>query len=295
MKGSLHKLTIYFYFITGIFSFFFLSIYGFDYYKLPIEERVFSAKHQILKPSGLLGHGLGIIGSLMMIIGVLSYMIRKRWRKINKLGYLKHWLEFHIFMCSVGPILVLFHTAFKFGGIISIGFWSMVIVVLSGIVGRVIYVQLPKTLQGENLSKSDIENNISDLIHKLSPDLKEKVLNVLVELDEKSNKNYVAEFTTQKLTDSLKLIFKENSIRKKKIKELKFYINQQRIPIEDKKYLLKISEQILALRTKEHLLNAFDNLLRHWHIFHLPFALSMFILMFIHIIVAILFGAKWIF
>lgn len=272
-----------------------MSIYGFDYYKLPIEERVFSAKHQILKPSGLLGHGLGIIGSLMMIIGVSSYMIRKRWRKINKLGYLKHWLEFHIFMCSVGPILVLFHTAFKFGGIISIGFWSMVIVVLSGIVGRVIYVQLPKTLQGENLSKSDIENNISDLIHKLSPDLKEKVLNVLVELDEKSNKNYVAEFTTQKLTDSLKLIFKENSIRKKKIKELKFYINQQRIPIEDKKNLLKISEQILALRTKEHLLNTFDNLLRHWHIFHLPFALSMFILMFIHIIVAILFGAKWIF
>lgn len=295
MKGSLHKLIIYFYFITGIFSFFFLSTYGFDYYKLPIEERVFSAKHQILKPSGLLGHGLGIIGSLMMIIGVSSYMIRKRWRKINKLGYLKHWLEFHIFMCSVGPILVLFHTAFKFGGIISIGFWSMVIVVLSGIVGRVIYVQLPKTLQGENLSKSDIENNISDLIHKLSPDLKEKVLNVLVELDEKSNKNYVAEFTTQKLTDYLKLIFKENSIRKKKIKELKFYINQQRIPIEDKKNLLKISEQILALRTKEHLLNTFDNLLRHWHIFHLPFALSMFILMFIHIIVAILFGAKWIF
>jgi hypothetical protein len=53
---------------------------------------------QQLKPSGSLGHGYGIAGSLMMIFGVSIYMIRKRVRRFFNIGYLKHWLEFHIFL-----------------------------------------------------------------------------------------------------------------------------------------------------------------------------------------------------
>ena len=53
-----------------------------------------------------------------------------------KINRSKHWLEFHIFLCTVGPLLVLYHTAFKFGGIVSVSFWSMVLVVLSGVAGK---------------------------------------------------------------------------------------------------------------------------------------------------------------
>jgi len=297
MKKKIHTIIIYSYFGIGIFSLLTLSIYGWDYYKLPIEERVFHSKHQMLKPSGLLGHGLGILGSLMMIIGVSSYMIRKRWRRLHRLGYLKHWLEFHIFLCSVGPLLIVFHTAFKFGGIISVGFWSMLIVVLSGITGRVIYIQLPKTLQGENLSKSEIENIIMELLLKLPSFIKEEISKILIEAESNLNSNKILfeNYSNLKINDSLKLIFKENHRRREKIKNLKSFIEQQSLPINTKKNLMKISKQIISLKTKIHLINAFDNLFRHWHILHLPFAITMFILMFIHIIVVILFGAKWIF
>lgn len=231
----------------------------------------------------------------MMIIGVSSYMLRKRWKKMHRIGFLKHWLEFHIFMCSVGPILILFHTAFKFGGIISIGFWSMVIVVLSGIIGRVIYIQLPKTLQGENLSKSEIEKIISELLLKLSPSLRDEISKILhLEIQNSNPKNFEVDLNPDFL-NSLKLILQENSRRRKKIKILKSLIELQKIPETDKKELMKIGRQIISLNTKEHLFNAFESLFRHWHIFHLPFAITMFLLMFIHIIVAILFGAKWIF
>jgi len=138
MNKTLHKIYIALFLVVGISVTALLAIYGFNYYTTPFEERFFNPNHNLLKPSGALGHGLGIIGTLMMIVGVSVYMIRKRYRRFFSLGYLKHWLEFHIFLCSVGPVLVLYHTSFKFGGIVSVSFWSMVLVVLSGVVGRFI-------------------------------------------------------------------------------------------------------------------------------------------------------------
>src|SRR5512133_750443 len=76
-----------------------LISHGFSYYNSGIEERVFHPDHVKLKPSGILGHGMGIGGSLLIIIGVSSYMARKRYRILSRSGLLKHWLEFHIFLC----------------------------------------------------------------------------------------------------------------------------------------------------------------------------------------------------
>lgn len=148
MNKTLHRLYIGLFFLIGISATVLLAVNGYSYYSTSIEERFFHQSHNTLKPSGSLGHGFGIIGSLMMILGVSIYMIRKRSRRFLNFGYLKYWLELHIFLCTVGPILVLYHTAFKFGGIVSVSFWSMVLVVLSGVVGRFIYIQIPRTIQG---------------------------------------------------------------------------------------------------------------------------------------------------
>jgi len=131
---------------------------GFSFYNTSLEERPFHVDYQSLKPSGIIGHGLGIIGSLFMIIGVSAYMIRKRMRSLSRIGLLKYWLEFHIFLCTMGPIMVLYHTSFKVGGIVAVSFWSMVAVFLSGIVGRFIYIQIPRTIEGRELSLNEVRN-----------------------------------------------------------------------------------------------------------------------------------------
>jgi hypothetical protein len=138
MNKILHKIYIASFFVAGISIAILLSVDGFTYYQTSLEERFFHQDHNQLKPSGALGHGYGIAGSLMMIFGVSVYMIRKRFRRFFNIGYLKHWLEFHIFLCTTGPMLILYHTAFKFGGIVAVSFWSMVAVVLSGVAGRFI-------------------------------------------------------------------------------------------------------------------------------------------------------------
>ncbi len=90
-----------------VITFLTLLYFGIPFYRLNIEERFYSPDYNLLKPSGILGHGMGIIGSLLMIIGVVSYMARKRYSFLSRMGILKYWLEFHIFLCTLGPILVL--------------------------------------------------------------------------------------------------------------------------------------------------------------------------------------------
>ena len=140
---------------------------GIPYYNTPLEERFYHPDHNLFKPSGVFGHGLGIIGTLLILIGVFGYIAKKKYKVLHRFGRLKYWLEFHIFLCSLGPVMILFHTAFKFGGIVSISFWSMVLVVVSGVVGRFIYIQIPRTIEGRELSLNEVKSmkgNLDDIL-----------------------------------------------------------------------------------------------------------------------------------
>jgi len=54
------------------------SLYGMDYYLLGSQERPFSPKHMLLRPSGPIGVNLGVFGVLLFFI-IYLYPLRKRW------------------------------------------------------------------------------------------------------------------------------------------------------------------------------------------------------------------------
>ena len=162
MSKTAHRIYILIFILIVILAITYLVYTGFTYYNTSLEERFFHPDHVSLKPSGIMGHGLGIIGSLLIIIGVFSYMTRKRIRSLMRIGILKYWLEFHIFLCTLGPVMILFHTAFKFGGLVAVSFWSMVAVFLSGIIGRFIYIQIPRSIEGRELSLNEVREMKSD-------------------------------------------------------------------------------------------------------------------------------------
>ena len=291
MNKKLHKLYVGLFLLVGISVTILLGINGYQYYSTPLEERFFSPDHVMLKPSGAWGHGFGIIGTLMMIIGVGVYMIRKRYRKFFNLGYLKHWLEFHIFLCSVGPVLVLYHTAFKFGGIVSVSFWSMVLVVISGVVGRFIYIQIPRTIQGQELSINELNSMKESLALKIRKVLSEDS-STLYKLESIASTD---RYKSLRLTTASGLFIKDyfntkNLMRvfKKKMKFLGLSKSEQEELINAAKNEIVIARRIAFLRTSQKLFH-------WWHIFHLPFAISMFVIMIVHVIVTIAFGYKWIF
>ncbi len=290
MNKKLHLIYIGSFFVVGIAVLILLGINGYQYYSTPIEERFFDPSHATLKPSGGLGHGFGIIGTLMMIFGVVIYMIRKRSTKLFTFGYLKHWLEFHIFLCTVGPILVLYHTAFKFGGIVSVSFWSMVLVVLSGVVGRFIYIQIPRTIQGKEIDINDLASMREDLIEKMKLEMLFDV-RLIEELDELASPE---RYKSLGILDTLLIYFKDffriRSFQSKLRKNLAVtgFSKIRRKEIKNK------AQAEIILSRRLGMLRTMQNLFRYWHVAHLPFAISMFVIMIIHVIVTITFGYKWI-
>ena len=262
---------------------------GYSYYGLGIEERFFHPDHINLKPSGVYGHGLGIIGSLLIIIGVGFYMVRKRFRAFTQIGILKYWLEFHIFLCSLGPILILFHTSFKFGGLVAISFWSMVAVWLSGVIGRFIYIQIPRTIEGRELSLNEVremKGSVGDNIQKL------------VTLDDESYKVIVD--STKKKVELYHKNFFVRYIRKygddmKTLRNVKAVLRKHNFTKSQQKPILDLVKSDISLNRRIDSLVTMQNLFKYWHVAHLPFALVMLIIMIIHVAVTIVFGYRWIF
>ena len=101
------------------------------------------------------------------VLLTLLYVIRKKIKRLSRVGTMKGWLEFHIFCGLFGPILVTLHTTLKFNGIVSVAYWSMVLVVLSGFVGRYLFVRIPKTIRGKELDRSDLEQRAAELKQQL--------------------------------------------------------------------------------------------------------------------------------
>lgn len=273
----------------GFAVFVFLVWWGCSYYATPIPERPFHDQHTQLKPSGPYGHGFGIIGTLMILVGVFSYIGRKRQRFLPRVGALKYWLEFHIFLCSVGPLLILFHTAFKFGGIVSVSFWSMVAVVASGIVGRFIYIQIPRTIHGRELSLGEIREMRADLRRELAeryaldPAVATALDQYMLQQEGRADRTCRARFWD--------MLFAGATLRSRIRKALR----PTALSRTDKRTVLRLIRRELKLAVRIHRLQTMQRLFKYWHVAHLPFALIMLIIMVIHVAITLAFGYRWVF
>jgi len=109
--------------------------------------------------SGIFGHGIGILGFILMLMTEILYSWRKRSRSA-RWGKMSNWLRFHIFTGLVGPFMVLLHSSWKFNGLAGIVLLLTVIIVLSGIMGRYIYTAVPRTADGAEIEASELARQI---------------------------------------------------------------------------------------------------------------------------------------
>jgi hypothetical protein len=289
MSDTAHKIFIGILVTIVLASFIILSYMGIPYYRISIEERFYHPAHSLLKSSGILGHGMGIIGSFFLVTGVFSYMARKRYPSVIRIGILKHWLEFHIFLCTLGPILILFHTSYKFGGLVAISFWSMVVVFFSGIIGRFIYIQIPRSIEGRELSLNEVREMKNDVaaILRNSNNLDEESFKIITDSIKKKvgiyHKSIIIRYFRKYLDD------------RRSLRAVKVLLKKNQLPKDECNKILSLVNDDIKLNRRIERLDTMQNYLKYWHVVHLPFALVMFIIMFIHIAVTILFGYRWVF
>lgn len=127
-----------------------LAAVGHDYYLLDKAARKAHAAHAWLKPSGVWGHGVGIVATLL-ILSNFAYSVRKRVRALKGTASIRKWLTFHQFAGTLGPLMILFHAAFKTSNVLAtLTSVVLVLLVLTGLAGRFVYGLVP--LQGSELS-----------------------------------------------------------------------------------------------------------------------------------------------
>jgi hypothetical protein len=140
----------------------FLIAHGYSYYSLTLEDRPFSPLHSQLRSSGWIGLRLGMLAVGMF--GVLFlYPLRKRWRWLSRIGSTRRWLNVHVFFGISTPLVVTFHTAFKWHGLAGLAYWTMIAVALSGFAGRYLYAKIPRSRNSVELTVADLEAQMVQL------------------------------------------------------------------------------------------------------------------------------------
>ena len=103
-----------------------------------------------------LGYGLGILGLSFMVL-LLLYSFRKRVRAMRSWGPIRHWFGIHMFLGVVGPVAILLHANFRLGSLnSSVSLLCVILVALSGLIGRFIYPKIHHGLYGHRSSLREL-------------------------------------------------------------------------------------------------------------------------------------------
>lgn len=269
-----------------------VAYYGRSYYTLALVDRPHHMLHSLLKPGGFWGHGLGIIGTSMVLL-LFLYSARKREKFFLRFGPMRRWLNIHIFFGIMGPVLITLHTAMKFNGIVSISYFSMLAVMFSGILGRYIYMQIPRDPSGAILSLEQIAAKDQAMSKQL---VEQYGLSA-------SAQRRIQQISEMQAADSgggLSSLFRimANDLKRPiLLRKLQREIRAQnlRIPPEVFAQVMPVVKQKALLLRKKACLDTANQIFHYWHVVHKPFAYVMIIIMFVHVMVAVTFGYRWIF
>jgi hypothetical protein len=272
------------YAVAFAFIFYFL-LQGYPFYTTPVLERARHEGYWIWKSGGSMGQRLGIIGSSMMVL-MLLYSVRKRVAALRKLGQLSRWLDIHIFLGVIGPLLVILHSAFKVHGLVALSFWSMIAVAGSGVLGRYLYLQIPRNRAGEALNLAELERLDQQLSERLRADFRLDA-RTLERLDALTS----VPAGRQGLFTGLVRILVDDVRLRGRLKE--FARGCRSVPGP----LYRDFEQVVRQKAQAHrrllIWERVQELFHYWHVIHKPFAVVMYLFMVVHVVVAMMTGYGW--
>ena len=231
------------------------------------------------------GYILGIVGGSAMLI-ILLYPLSKRVALLPRLIASRYWFGVHMFMGTVGPAMILFHSNFQMGSTnSSIALFSMLLSAGSGIVGRYFYTSIHHGLYGKRVTlmelKQKTENDHSELLTLYAKD--EKLNKQLIKMEETALRPYPSLMTS--LLHVIYLAVNAPRLRRKVLRLLKksYAEDSDNKTLPDSKVVSRlIKHYTLALR-QAAAFKVYERLFSLWHLLHLPLFFMMIITAVIHI------------
>ena len=165
----------------------------------------------------------------------------------------------------------------------------MLAVWLSGMVGRFLYVQIPRNLQGSELTAEQVKDELS----RLATTIRSTSVGDLL-MDQIDRK-----FSLVKHPDSILgtvgALTRLVTIRRELRHATRAVIAKGGLSRTSAERLTQATDERIALLRKSVALGQVQKLFHYWHAIHLPFTVIMFITLAAHVIVTVLIGYTWIF
>ena len=270
-------------YLAGLASISYLAWEGRSYYLAPLIERPRHPDYWELKPGGSRGLVYGIVGASLMIL-MMSYSLRKRLRPLRKWGALRYWLDLHIFCGVMGPLLIVLHSSFKVHGLVALSFWSMVAVALSGVLGRYLYLQIPRAGSGDRMTLAEVEEERERLGRELLEGgaIDQQTVDGLGEVLDSA-------VPRRKNLLSLLVMLPFDGWRlRRQLAAYSRSLESSDHPVSP--HWVHSARRKLVLERRIRLLAELQALFHYWHVIHKPFAIIMYVFMLVHIVVATVTG-----
>lgn len=266
-----------------------VAVNGFHYYLLPLALRVRSPQHAMLRPSGTVGRGLGILAMAMFSIMFL-YPLRKRLSFLSGWGTTKNWLDYHIVLGVVAPVLIIFHASFKLmNGIAGAAFWIMVVVALSGIIGRYLYSSIPRRIDEAEMTMDEMRQLSADLAIQIEGQgvFSAADLKPLFEMPP------IEQVQAMPLWRALLVILHLDLRRTIQLIRLRWrHGSKTQDHAEFVRVLAAIKKQASLVKNIVFL-SRLSQMFQLWHVIHRPFSYSFAALALLHVIVVTVLGFFW--
>jgi hypothetical protein len=132
-----------------------------DYYGLARPQRPLHDDHSTLRPSGTVGLSSGIIGMVLFVLN-LGYLVRRQLVTVPGLGSLRSWMDAHVLTGLTGACLIALHSAMAPASALgTLAVVAMTVTVATGIIGRTIYMQIPRSLEGRELELGQVQDQLN--------------------------------------------------------------------------------------------------------------------------------------
>lgn len=237
------------------------------------------------------GYWIGVVGAVMMLL-LFSYPLRKYFRFAHGWGNIKGWFLFHMVLGVFGPLLILLHSTFRLGSLnATVAFYSMIIVALSGVIGRFLLQRVSRGLHGEQtdldtlLEKAGLDKEDARSRLAFAPEIEAR-LKEFEHRERNANNGWAAHVRLVFWLPILQLV-----VYRKCVAELNALLPQmakkQHWSNEDLVRRRKKSHQLVkqylnsVVRVSQY--SAYSSLFSLWHVAHIPFVYLLILTALVHV------------
>lgn len=266
-----------------------VTVAGLPYYVLPLSERLLSPLHRWFGPSGLVGQSAGFV-TFALFLFLWLYPIRRRLRVLAFTGSLGRWLDVHVVAGVLVPVFGAVHAAWRFEGVIGLGYAAMVVVALSGVVGRYLYVRVPRARDGLRLDREEVAAErrrlLGEIVARTSLPA-EAVLRLLAPDRGPAPGDRLGRVIVRMVADDFH--------RRRALHRLRIEWKRSGAPDAAVLRLVsRLARREMAMSQQIRMLEHTNRVFRLWHTAHRPFAVTAFLAVTVHVLVVVALGATWI-